>query len=387
MAVAPGMDDAMLVISVISIIICAFTIFLYYKYPRMQQKSLYTVVNYMCFCCIFTSIGIALGLPRNGTFKCYLQAFLTNVFPLATIFWTTTIAYMVFGIIYRSRKIDIHSKPVLALTFILPVILTLLPLSTETFGSPQDKDDWCFVRERASSNAPEWTTMFWSMFCFYAWIFLTALIYLVLIFITIRHVYKLRGLVEGSSVTLDKMEASLFKLIWYPLISLIVWGPAAVYDFAELYHATSGQFSGNFLEYVAYLFPGLHGILICIAFFATNTDVRVILVELCGGRGLPNEQLLENLLCQNTSYTGRSSSGTNGGLSARDTGVSCVTRDTGISQLSFAIESPSVVGKSSHSIANKKQPTMKNPLGWTGDAVDENIDATADVGDDDYSYV
>ena len=82
---------------------------------------------------------ILAGLPNNGTVECYIQAFLTNAFPLATIFWTTTIAYMVFCIIYKSRKIDVNSKEILLVTFALPVVLTLLPLSTETYGSPENE--------------------------------------------------------------------------------------------------------------------------------------------------------------------------------------------------------------------------------------------------------
>ena len=69
-----------------------------------------------------------------------MQAFLTNAFPLAAIFWTTAIAYMVFCIIYKAQKIQVNSKPLWALTFGLPVLLTLLPLSTETYGSPTGGD-------------------------------------------------------------------------------------------------------------------------------------------------------------------------------------------------------------------------------------------------------
>ena len=83
------------------------------------------------------TIVIHKGLPKNGTFECYLQAFLTNAFPLSTIFWTTAIAYMVYSIINNSRKINVHSVSLLIATFVFPVVLTLLPLSTETYGSPE----------------------------------------------------------------------------------------------------------------------------------------------------------------------------------------------------------------------------------------------------------
>lgn len=60
---------------------------------------------------------------------------MTNAFPLAAIFWTTVIAFMVFSIIFKAEKINVNSTAMWTVTFGLPVVLSLLPLSTETYGS------------------------------------------------------------------------------------------------------------------------------------------------------------------------------------------------------------------------------------------------------------
>lgn len=250
-------------------------------------------------------------------------------------------------------------------------------------------DDWCFIRERASSNAPEWTTMFWSVFCFYGWIFLNVLLYIILLCLALQHIFKLKKLLNTDSITLNKMQASIQKLIWYPLITLVVWTPAAIYDFTELHEPTTGKFTNNSTQYVAYLFPALHGILMSIAFFATNSDVHVVLKELWQGRGLPDPMLLENLVCQMTespSITNRSS----GGSSCSGTTITSLdskgfkaVNPVGYTQTYAAPSTASVLGKKS--VVKKNAKAINNPLGWRGDDDVGNFDDSNDIND--YNYV
>lgn len=363
---------------------------------------------YISICSIFNSIGICIGLPRNGTIECYLQAFLTNAFPLSVIFWTTAIAYMVFCIIHKAQKIKVDSKPLWAATFVLPVVLTLLPLTTETYGSPEE-DDWCFVKERASSSSPPWTTLFWSIFCFYGWLYLNVLVYIVLLAVTLRHIYTMGRGVHKDSITLSKMKASLYKLIWYPLITLVVWLPSAIYDVTELDNDSSGgRYTSNSSQYLAYLLPTTHGILMCGAFFATNRDVQLVLRELWQGRGLPENALLESLIAAERTSSladrgshSRSGSGSNPGSTpktsdsnspdfvppslslAAHTSSSPSSSSSSVSQAPTGTTSSSGVrrGGGNMSTVKKKEPAIPNPLGWSAD--------DGDGGDhqDDTNYV
>lgn len=337
MALAPGIATAMRTISSIAIVACLFIVFIHLKYQRIQRKSLHKVVCYIACCDIFSSIGIMIGLPQNGTFPCYLQSVLTNIFPLSGVFWTTTIAYMVYCIIYNAEKINVTSYRLLAITCGFPVILTILPLSTETYGSPKN-DDWCFIRERASSNSPSWTTVFWSIFSFYGWVYLCILIYVILLCLAFAHVVQMRNELSFSR-SLSKMQSSLFRLIWYPMIALFVWLPSAVYDVNELSSSDDDYTAGRATQYFAYLLPATHGICLFCVYVATNSDVRVVFLRLLCLMGLPEPSLLESLMA------------TSEASSAGDKKPQLLLRNT------------SANNKSS-------DKDTSNPLGWTGDNED-----------------
>lgn len=226
-------------------------------------------------------------------------------------------------------------------------------------------DDWCFIKERASSNAPSWTTLFWSIFCFYGWLYLNVLVYILLLAVALRHIYVLRTGFNNDCITLDKMQSSLYKLMWYPLITLVVWLPAAIYDVTELGEDSSGRYTRNSAQYFAYLLPTTHGILICGAFFATNTDVKILLRELFQGRGLPDSSLLESLLSAE-----RSSIKSDRGSSESSSSNGIKNKSKNKNKQHFTLSLSGSTGRSisaSTSPAKQKSPGIPNPLGWTDD--------------------
>ena len=212
----------------------------------------------------------------------------------------------------------------------------------------------------------------------------------------------LRRGINRDSITLNKMESSLYKLIWYPLITLVVWLPAAVYDMTELDDDSGGRYTSNSSQYLAYLLPTTHGILMCGAFFATNTDVQVVLRELWQGRGLPQDTLLETLISaertlhlsdrgSQESLSKQSSSFLSPSLSLSPS-FSSYSSSMMVSQSQSQSQShtqgltaaPSPGGQrntSSTVSVKKKEPAMPNPLGWTADDGDGGDDL------DDNNYV
>jgi hypothetical protein len=210
-------------------------------------------------------------------------------------------------------------------------------------------DDWCFVKSRASSNSPSWTTLFWSIFCFYGWLYLNVLVYIVLLCVALRHIYLLKNSLNINSVALNKMETSIYKLVWYPLITLVVWLPAAIHDVTELNEDSSARYTSNSAQYFAYLLPTTHGIFICCAFFATNTDVRLVLTELFQFRGWPDDTLLETLISAEMTMRAAATDRSSRGSDSRGTALTSPMKKKMMSPV----------------------PVVTNPLGWTADDSDE----------------
>ena len=122
------------------------------------------VIIYIAFSDLCSSVGIAIGLQESGSVGCNLQTLLTNICPLWSIFWTTTIALYVVKLAVetnnnRSEPQKIYLQTHLVI-WILPVVLTLLILTTNSFGCPESNSTcWCFVGQRQDS--PHWTMQFW----------------------------------------------------------------------------------------------------------------------------------------------------------------------------------------------------------------------------------
>ena len=122
---------------------CLTVIFTYLLFKDIQNLRYVELVFYVALNEMIASIGISLGHSDNGTFACYFQSFTTNVNYLSSILWTSVITYQVWLIVENGAIIK-KMLPFHCLCWLLPVVVTLVPLSTESFGSDDDYSNWCF---------------------------------------------------------------------------------------------------------------------------------------------------------------------------------------------------------------------------------------------------
>ena len=72
------------------------------------------------------------------------------------------------------------------------------------------------------------------------------------------------------------MKQSIYKIVGYPLIILICWGPSLLYDTTETESSTGGS-SNRIVDICNFLFPGLQGLLVTVVFIATNREVQAFI--------------------------------------------------------------------------------------------------------------
>ena len=158
-----SMEQNMVICSAISLILTFFTISSFLILPDLNKKSYYKIVLYTTISDFFMSLGGTLGLHNKRDISCYVQWFLTNYFPLASVFW-------ILVIIYELYKTIILTKPTKSLKYYhlicwtFPLIVTLLPLTTEYVG-PYNEWDWCYLQPGNSMTL--WS--FWIIASFYIW--------------------------------------------------------------------------------------------------------------------------------------------------------------------------------------------------------------------------
>ena len=130
-----------------------FVLFSYFYFPKLRKLRHLEVVMYVTANDLIAGVGCCLGRASNGTFACYFQSFSTNYNYLSSIFWTVVITFQLFYIIQRGKFITINWYTH-AFCWGFPLIVTMLPLSTNTFGNPDDESDWCFFGN--GPNSPSW---------------------------------------------------------------------------------------------------------------------------------------------------------------------------------------------------------------------------------------
>jgi hypothetical protein len=254
--------------------------------PLIHQKKINQIVYYISFCDLLGTIGWIIGESRDGTVKCWIQSMITSYFPLVSLFLTTLIAFILFAVIHKKLWSILYSNWIFSCCWLIPLILTLVPLTTNQYGNPGSTHGWCFL-DRSPSH--RWTLTFWIFVSFYLWFYLAVLIYFLLLWSVsyrLSFVYGTLARLQNRCEirTIVRIKRSVRRFIWYPLIILFCWLPSALWDINEALDESSSSGGGGGGHTASFmsrdwdntlfnLFPACQGLLTSIAFLSTNRDI------------------------------------------------------------------------------------------------------------------
>jgi hypothetical protein len=209
----------MIVMSTISAVGSLSIILTYLLFKKMREKKLIELMFYVSLSNFGTSIGSAMGIPRDGSALCWFQGIATNIFTLSSIFWTVVIALSLNRIVATAQMLDI--TPLVHLfCWILPAAISLVPISQVRYGSLGK--EWCFYNAR-DDDFPDWNLAVWDWVGFYLWVF-GSMIVILAIYVKIMGQRFLQ-------LTHQRVADKLFnKLTYYPIMIMLCWTPAAIYD-------------------------------------------------------------------------------------------------------------------------------------------------------------
>lgn len=279
-------EFSMRLLSSISCLACLTVMGLYLRYEPISRKSYNRLIFYIAISDFFSAVGGLFGMSKNGTWNCFLQSFLTNYFPLASIFWTVVISYLLYDILQKPHAHS-HSptKPhgiavdtwVHLLCWGLPLILSLLPLTTTDYGTYDGKDGWCFLRPRDGS--PKWTFHFWLFASFFAWVYIAIALFLIFILYVGYVVASPSGYLQTDSIISQTIRKAIHKLIWYPVIILISWAVTTIYDLWAGFYPNEEVLADTTFMYFTFSLPLLSGLMTTTAFFGGCSEARRVVSE------------------------------------------------------------------------------------------------------------
>lgn len=203
-----------------------------------------------------------MGYARTGTPECWIQGILTNYNFLSSVLWTVVIAYELFLVVNEMSSTK-SLLPFKLFIYIFPLFVTLLPLTTNTYGLPDDDRGWCFIANR-KSGSPKWGITTWEILSFYLWLWISILgiaALFLMIFIRLR---KLRTVSPAIS-------KYLYRMVLYPIILIVCWTIPTIEDICAASYEDCHTLVGyEAMDVISKIFPPLQGFLLTVVFFSRN---------------------------------------------------------------------------------------------------------------------
>ena len=223
---SPAQDKLLLRIvfieSIFSFIGSSIIIISYLKFPNLRKFSLQLVLWLSVSDC-GACLSYFLGDPRDNTILCTSQAIIQSFFELASVLWTTIIAYTLFRLII-SQKTSAHLiYKFHAFAWGISLIACVLPLSTDSYGN---SGSWCWIAIPLDSEGKTKTNLLiagnaWRFFLFYFPLWL-AIAYNTAVYIIVTRTLK-----RVANTQCDESKPKYLKMIrrlrLYPLVLILCW--------------------------------------------------------------------------------------------------------------------------------------------------------------------
>lgn len=250
---------------------CLTVIATYFLFADLRCLRFVELVFYVSINDMIASVGIALGKVQTGSFACWFQGLSTNINYLSSMFWTTVITVQIWLIVMRGTTLQ-DMGMIHLVCWVVPVVVSLLPLTTNTYGNEGTNEDWCFISNRPDS--PRYGILMWEILSFYVWVWVAILVNMVLLIQSRIALVKILAVGLQDVLASQRILRKCSKLIWYPRILMFCWTASTVTDIADLFNVDRTSHAFRTAVWLSAILAVSQGWLLAVAFFAMNPIVR-----------------------------------------------------------------------------------------------------------------
>ena len=131
-----GQIQIIVILSIISIVVCSAYVISYWVFHKdLSTKSSYEILHYVFIANIFNSAGTTVGFPSERNWQCWWEGLVTNIFTLAAVNWSMVLTLLLYSIVGFKKPLTVTKLHHL-FSWGIPIIVSLIPLSTSTYGPP-----------------------------------------------------------------------------------------------------------------------------------------------------------------------------------------------------------------------------------------------------------
>lgn len=256
----------------------------------LRNKIHVQLVLFVAISDFMTSVVYLFGDVNSGTPFCWLQGLVSNSFTVASVFWSTAMAYQILLIVYRKSLLSASQTTVLHfLCWGLPVLLTLLVLTTNTYGREDDAySTGCFITQRRGS--PQDGQLLWEIFALFFWLWLCVIL---IVYFYIKIGIRLYQMDVVSVV----MSKAVYNLFFYPIILIFCWTINTYLILSETIDPQAHQAhqASPAWGVLSVVFPVMQGAFSSIVFFTQSGAARQQLLYLISCGQVVNPQDLDGV--------------------------------------------------------------------------------------------
>eukprot|EP01038_Epipyxis_sp_PR26KG_P011167 gene11167-14985_t len=199
-------------ISAVSCLFSSLVMITYHVFPEMNSKIFMKFIYFISlsdFCMNLTSL---IGFPPNGSVLCWIQGMCQNYFAIASWLWTTAVSFTLYGIVLNG-KVYFKFWQISIMCWGIPLLPTLLPLITNTYGAGNPDAQWCLIIGK--NGTPSAVTKFWSYGSFFLWLFTCLLL---------MSAWQIIVYFRFLKSSLSSVVKSTYDKVWlYPLVMGLCW--------------------------------------------------------------------------------------------------------------------------------------------------------------------
>eukprot|EP00939_MAST-03C_sp_MAST-3C-sp1_P004011 g4011.t1 len=209
------------------------------------------------------------GWMEKGNAVCQIQAFVEQLFPLATSFWALCIAITMYRLIVLKTSSETLYPVYHAICWGIPLILAIIGSVGDMYGRA---GNWCWIRNEKKQIYMQYIEML-------AVLLIISGFYLRVLFYVIKH----RGV--GSSLVRNRQRKTVHRIAWFPFVFMLSWSGGLINRLHNVV-ASHESFALYCLMYTT--IPSM-GWLNAFAYALTNTEIKLMYRDLyrgmCGKEG------------------------------------------------------------------------------------------------------
>jgi hypothetical protein len=209
--------------------VCSLLVAFSYVRFRILRSFVFTLVMMLAASDIGSGLAWYIGAESEpGSARCFLQGSLLQFFQMSSILWTTTIAYVLRRSIVAKYRVEQPPLQRLCIySWGVPLVLTILPLTTNTYTKPLGGHGWCWI-DTTDENEFDSGTI-WRFLSFYVPLGVALCFNLhVYLLVLGRKKREIRRNTSTDEKAQRAIESRIIRLQRYPLVLIMCWTFGAI---------------------------------------------------------------------------------------------------------------------------------------------------------------